>query len=147
MPVLEKAGLDVAALEKILRQEKRTPRTPERAIERHAAMKTSVVRNMNALAARRARGSPFQPTPHPNTPAALYVVLADRRPSSVKSRARRQRVQAQLDTSDGDDGPDGGGQYVSFVYVWNNATGSDANVDVDTSLGFLGYCSVQTFGG
>jgi hypothetical protein len=151
MPVLDKAGLDVAALEKILRQEKRhSPRTPDAAaIERHAAMKTSVVRNMNALASsRRGRGAlPFNP-PLTETIQPLFTWSWPTGVLVASNLAPGDNwVQAQLDASDGDDGPDGGGQYVSFVFVWNNATGSDANVDVDTSLGFLGYCSVQTFGG
>lgn len=149
-PVVEKGGLDVAALEKILTHE--TPHSPRRpdaaAVARYNAMKTSVVGNMHALVGRRPpAGLPFDP-PFTEMIQPLFVWSW---PTGVLVNSGLAPddnwIQASLNATDGDNGPDGGGQYVSFIYVWNNATSSPVAVDVDTSLGFLGYCTVQTYGG
>lgn len=144
-PALEKAGLDIAALEKVLKHDKPySPRKPDAAaVERHAAMKTSVVTNMRALTG--LRRAPAIPPFDPPVVEMIQPLFTWSLPTGIlvssSLTADDNWVQAHLETS-GD-----GGSYVSFVYVWNNAKDYPVAVDVDTSVGFLGYCSVRTFGG
>jgi hypothetical protein len=39
---------------------------------------------------------------------------------------------------------DYGGDYVSFWYIWTNPNDFSVGIDIDTSLAFIGYCSVRT---
>jgi hypothetical protein len=142
---LEKVGVDVAALEKALRQDTphSVPRPDASAVARHAAMKTSITKNMRALSGLR-RPSALLAFDPPSV-ELIQPLFTWSLPTGILVAsgldADDNWIQAHLQTN-GD-----GGSYVSFVCVWNNAKDYPVAVDLATSVGFLGYCSVKTFGG
>ena len=151
-PVMEKAGLDVGAFEKILKQNKTyAPRKPTAdAVKRHAWMKGNVVKRMRARAGAR-RGvavsapaiAAFNPPSVTETIQPFFIwanpanILTD---SNLATDDNLARVMIQT-------GSDGGGDYVSFWYLWTNPNDYAVGLDVDTSLAFIGYCSVTAEGG
>ena len=149
-PVLEKAGLDLGALEKILNQDKpHAPRKPTAdAVKRHAWMKQNVVKNMRALAGARRDAAPAPaPAVVPLNPPPVTEVI---QPFFIWATPIGILMASNLAADDNwarvrlETRADYGGDYVSFWYIWTNPNDFSVGIDIDTSLAFIGYCSVRT---
>jgi len=148
-PLLEKAALDPAALEPTIGPEDARPSAEAvaDAVRRHALMKASVVKTMKARVARQ-QAFPIVPVNPPPITEFLQPFLILSEPATIltASNLAPDDNWAQLNFQSG---ADYGGYYVNFWYYWTNPTDVPMGIDVDTSVGFVGYCSVKagSFGG
>jgi hypothetical protein len=151
-PLLEKAALDPAALEPTIEPEDARPSAEAiaDAARRHALMKAGVVKTMKARVARQqdAAARPIVPVNPPPITEFLQPFLILSEPATILSASNLAPDDnwAQLSFQSG---ADYGGYYVNFWYYWTNPTDVPMGIDVDTSVGFVGYCSVKagSFGG
>jgi hypothetical protein len=151
-PLLEKAALDPAALEPAVEPEDARPSAEAvaDAARRHALMRASVVKTMKARVALQqgAAARPIVPANPPPITAFLQPFLILSEPAALLSGSNLAPDDnwARLSFQSG---ADYGGYYVSFWYYWTNPNDVPMGIDVDTSVGFVGYCSVKagSFGG
>ena len=145
-PLLEKAVLDPAALEPTIEPEDARPsdEAVAEAARRHALMRASVVKNMKARVARQqgAAARPIVPANPPPITEFLQPFFILPEPAGILSSANLAPDDnwARLSFQSG---ADFGGYYVSFWYFWTNPNDVPMGIDVDTSVGFVGYCSVK----
>jgi hypothetical protein len=145
-PLLEKAALDPAALEPAIEPEDAQPSAEAiaAAARRHALMRASVVKTMKARVARQqgAAALPIVPVNPPPIAAFLqpFLILAEPAGLLSASNLAPDDNWARLSFQSG---ADFGGYYVSFWYYWTNPNDVPMGIDVDTSVGFVGYCSVK----
>lgn len=147
-PLLDKAGLDVGALEKILKQDKaHADRKPTAdAVKRHAWMKKNVVKNMRARAGARRQSAvsarAVSPLDQPTVTETIQPFYIWPQPVGILTQSNLavddNWARVRIETS-----ALYGGDYVSFLYVWTNPNDFAVGIDVDTSLAFIGYCSVR----
>jgi hypothetical protein len=148
-PLLEKAALDPAALEPTIKPEDARPSAEAvaDAARRDALMKASVVKTMKARVARE-RSRPIVPFSPPPITEFLQPFLILSEPAALLSGSNLAPDDnwARLSFQSG---ADYGGYYVNFWYYWTNPNDVPMGIDVDTSVGFVGYCSVKagSFGG
>jgi hypothetical protein len=148
-PLLEKAALDPAAFEPTIKPEDARP--PAEAVadaaRRHALMNASVVKTMKARVAR-LKARPIVPDNPPPITEFLQPFLILSEPATLLSASNLAPDDnwAQLNFQSG---ADLGGYYVNFWYYWTNPNDVPMGIDVDTNVGFVGYCSVKagSFGG
>lgn len=143
-PVLERGGFDLAAFEKLLAEDPSPePRKPTaEAVRRHVLAKERAVRKMRAApGARDGRQLPLDP---PVT-EVIQPFFIWAQPVGILAQSNLadgdNSAQVQFETS-GD-----GGSYISFLYLWNNPNAYAVDVDIDTTVAFLGFASVRSFGG
>jgi hypothetical protein len=147
LPLLEKAGLDVGALEKIAKedeaQEDRKPTADD--VKRHAWMKKTLIKNMKARAGgrRAAVSARVAPLDQPVT-EIIQPFLIWAQPIGILTQSNMAAddnwASAYLKTNTA------GTDYVSFLYLWNNPNDFAVGIEVDTSLAFIGYCKVMAGG-
>jgi hypothetical protein len=148
-PLLEKAALDPASLEPTIEPQDARPSAEAiaDAARRHALMKASVVKTMKARVARQ-KARPIVPDNPPPITEFLQPFLILSEPAGLlsSSNVAPDDNWARLSFQSG---ADFGGYYVSFWYYWTNPNDVPMGIDVDTSVGFVGYCSVKagSFGG
>jgi hypothetical protein len=143
--------LGVGAFGKILKQDKaHAHRKPTAdAVKQHAWMKKNVVKNMRALAGARreatASARAVSPLDQPVTEIVQPFYIWPW-PAGIVTQSNLavddNWARVQFETRD-----DYGGYYVSFLYLWTNPNDFPVSIDVDTSLAYIGYCSVRAGGG
>jgi len=142
LPILEKAGLDVTAVKKTLKEDRagddRKPTAD--AVKRHAWSKKTLVKNMKARAGARRTAVPA------DSPFNQPTVIEYIQPFYIWPQPAGILTQSNLAADDNwasvwlelTDATSGGG-YVSFLYLWTNTNNFAVGIDVDTSLAFIGY--------
>jgi hypothetical protein len=143
---LEKAALDPAALEPAIGPEDARPSAEAiaDAARRHALMRASVVKTMKARVARQQGAAARLIVPGNPPPITAFL-------QPILILAEPDRILSSSDLAPDDNwarlsfqsGADFGGYYANFWYYWTNPNDVPMGIDVDTSVGFVGYCSVK----